>query len=292
MLKLLQIELYKIFKRPRTYIAFAVIAVIIFLIQVALRFGGEEYMGLMMSGLGGTFEVPTKQILNGYLVCYIILNLLLIHVPILVALVAGDMIAGEANAGTLRLLASKPISRSQFLFVKFTAASIYTMLLLIWLAILSLFLSMLIFGTNSLFVAREYETNIIAVNDVMWRYGAAFIFAIIGLITVAALAFMLSAFAENSIGPIVATVCVIIVFTILTTMQIPFYDETVKPYLFTTHMLGWKGFFYVRGRDGVTIDGSIENLRGIIKSGVILIAYTTLFLAIAVFHFRKKDILS
>jgi ABC-2 type transport system permease protein len=292
MLKLLQIELFKIFKRPRTYIAFAVIAAIVILIQVALKFGGEEYMGLMMSGLGGSFEVPTKQVMNGYLVCYIILNLLLIHVPILVALVAGDMIAGEANAGTLRLLVSKPISRTQLLLVKFTASSAYTMLLLIWLAALSLFLSMLFFGTNSLFVAREYETNIISATDVLWRYGAAFLFAIIGLITVAALAFMLSVFAENSIGPIVATVCIIIVFTILTSMQIPFYDDTVKPWLFTTHMLGWKGFFYVQGEEGVTIEGSVENLPGILKSGLILIGYTTLFLAIAVFYFRKKDILS
>ena len=92
MRQLLQIEIYKIFKRPRTYIAFAVIAFIILLVQVAMKFGGEEYIGLMMSGVNGSFEVPTNEILNGYLVCYIILNLLLIHVPILVALIAGDMI--------------------------------------------------------------------------------------------------------------------------------------------------------------------------------------------------------
>ena len=292
MKELLRIELYKIFKRSRTYIAFAVIAAIVFLVQIALKYGGEEYMGLMMSGMGGTFEVPTDEVLNGYLVCYIILNLLLVHIPILVAFVAGDMVAGEANAGTLRLVACKPVSRTKLLFVKFTASSIYTILLLLWLAILSLFLSMLFFGTNSLFVAREFETNIIAASDVLWRYAVAFVFAIIGLITVAALAFVLSVFFDNSIVPIVATVCVIIVFTILTSMQIPFYDDTIKPYLFTTHMLGWKGFFYVKGQDGVTINGSIEHLPGIIKSGVILLGYTTLFLAIAVIHFRKKDILS
>ena len=80
MLSLLQIELFKIFKRPRTYIAFAVITAIILLVQVALKFGGDEYIGLMMSGLNETFEVPAEEILNGYLVCFIILNLLLIHV--------------------------------------------------------------------------------------------------------------------------------------------------------------------------------------------------------------------
>jgi ABC-2 type transport system permease protein len=102
---------------------------------------------------------------------------------------------------------------------------------------------------------------------------------------------MLSAFADNSIGPIVATVCVIIVFTILTQMEIPFYDA-VKPYLFTTHMLGWKGFFYVRGVDGVTVDGSIENPGAIIKSGMVLLAYIAAFLLTATLYFRKKNILS
>jgi ABC-2 type transport system permease protein len=292
MFRLLQIELYKIFKRPRTYIAFAVITVIILLVQVALKFGGREYVGLMMSGLNETFEVPTKEILNGYLVCFIILNLLLIHVPILVALVAGDMVAGEANMGTLRLLVSKPVSRIQLLIVKFTASSIYTILLLLWVAFFALFLSVLLFGTNDLFVARELESNIISSSDVLWRYGAAFIFAAIGLIMVAAMAFMFSVFSDNAVGPIVATVCVIIVFTILTQLQIPFYDETVKPYLFTTHMLGWKGFFYVKGKEGVTIDGSIEDLSQIVKSGFILIGYSLLFLVIAGWYFDKKNILS
>jgi ABC-2 type transport system permease protein len=292
MRQLLQIEIYKIFKRPRTYIAFAVIAFIILLVQVAMKFGGEEYIGLMMSGVNESFEVPANQILNGYLVCYIILNLLLIHIPILVALIAGDMISGEASMGTLRLLASKPVSRTQLLLIKFAAASLYTFLLLIWVALLSLLLSILLFGTNDLFVAREIDSNIIAGTDVLWRYFAAFGFAAIGLLTVTSLAFMLSTFADNSIGPVVATVCVIIVFTILTQMQIPFYDETIKPYLFTTHMLGWKGFFYVQGKEGVTVQGSIENLSAIIKSGIILLVYSAIFLFTAIWYFRKKNILS
>ncbi|HEU4860529.1 MAG TPA: ABC transporter permease subunit [Chitinophagaceae bacterium] len=293
MIQLLKIEIFKIFKRPRTYIAFAVIALIIILIQVALKFGGKEYVGLMMSGVGDSFEeIPTEIILNGYLVCFIILNLLLIHIPILVALVSGDAIAGEANMGTLRLLVSKPVSRVELLIVKFTASVFYTMILLIWVAVLSLFLSILLFGVNWLGVARELQFNVMESDDVLWRYALAFCFAAIGLICVASLAFMLSVFSDNSIGPIVITVCVIIVFTILTQMQIPFYDETIKPYLFTTHMLGWKGFFYVKAVDGVTENGSMENLSAILKSAAILIGYTAAFLGIALWYFKRKNILS
>ena len=293
MMPLLKIEIFKIFKRPRTYIAFAVIALIIILIQIALKFGGKEYVGLMLSGMGDSFEeIPSKDILNGYLVCFVILNLLLIHIPILVALVAGDAVAGEANMGTLRLLASKPVSRIKLLVVKFTASALYTLILLIWVAVLALFLSIALFGVNWLGVPRELQFNIIESDDILWRYALAFCFAAIGLICVAALAFMLSVFSDNSIGPIVVTVCVIIIFTILTQLQIPFYDETIKPYLFTTHMLGWKGFFYVKGVDGVTEKGSIENLSAIIKSAAILIGYTAVFLGISFWYFKRKNILS
>ena len=293
MLSLLKIEIFKIFKRPRTYIAFAVIALIIILIQIALKFGGEEYIGLMLSGMNNSFEeIPTKNILNGYLVCFIILNLLLIHVPILVALVAGDAIAGEDNMGTLRLIAAKPVSRVKLLAVKFLASVFYTMLLLLWVAILSLFVSIALFGVNWLGVPRELQFNVLESDDVMWRYALAFCFAAIGLICVAALAFMLSVFSDNSIGPIVATVCVIIVFTILTQLQIPFYDESIKPYLFTTHMLGWKGFFYVKGIEGETVKGSIENLPAVLKSGGVLIGYTIVFLAVGFWFFKRKNILS
>jgi len=293
MLELLRLEVFKIFRRPRTYIAFAVITVIIILVEIAMKYGGEEYIGMMMSGTRDVFEnIPTTDILNGYFVCFIVLNLLLIHVPILVALVAGDAIAGEANMGTLRLVLSKPVSRTKLLLVKFMATCIYTILLLIWVALLALFLSVLIFGTNWLAVPREYELNVMESSDVMWRYAAAFLFAAIGLICVASLAFMFSVFADNAVGPIVGTVCVVIIFTILTQMQIPFYEETIKPYLFTTHMLGWKGFFYVKANEGVTVKGSVENLPGVIRSALVLIAYTAVFLFIAAWSFRRKNILS
>ena len=293
MWKLLQFEVFKIFKKPRTYIAFAAIAAIVLLIQVALLINGKEYVKFMLSSLDDTLEIPYAQIRNGYWICFAILNLLLIHVPILVALVCGDIIAGEANMGTLRLLMTKPISRTSIMLTKFLACTIYTVLLLIWMAFLSLAFSILLFGTNDLVVAKEVEMMQIEKVDVLWRYFAAFGFASIALIVVAALAFLLSTISENSIGPIVATVAIIIVFTIMSEMRIPIYDNTVKPYLFTTHMLGWKGFFYIKAdEDGQTIRGSIQNLPAIMKSLAILCGYIVLFVGSAILIFRKKDILS
>jgi ABC-2 type transport system permease protein len=290
---LLQLELFKIFKRPRTYIPFAAIAAMILIIQLGLKFDGRSYLELMMSSISDSFYVPFGMVMNGYLVAFIILNTLLIQIPLLVALVAGDMIAGEANMGTLRTLVMRPVSRTRLLLVKFGAAVIYTILLLVWMAVLALFLSMILFGTNDMLIARNTVMEQIRSSDVLWRYVAAFAYATVALSTVAALAFLLSVFAENSIGPIVSTISIVIVLTILSEMRIPIYDNTVKPWLFTSHMLAWKGFFYSRSDgQGAAIPGTIENLPAILRSLGVLLAYIVAFVTTAIVAFNKKDILS
>ena len=287
---LLQIELFKIFKRPRTYIAFVAIAAIVVLIQLALYLDGKTYVNFMLQSIE-RFNVEGKM-LNGYFVCYFILQTLLIHVPLLIALVGGDMIAGEANMGTLRLLISKPINRSTLLISKFLASTIYTLLLLVWMAILSLLISLIVFGPGDLIVFQSQVIIQIPRSDVFWRYLAAFGFAAIAMTTVAALSFFLSLFAENSIGPIVAAMSIVIVCTILTTMDLPLF-LSMKPYLFTSHMLGWKGFFDIKASaDGSAELGSIQNLPGILKSAFILILHIIGFVGAAIVIFRKKDILS
>ncbi|AEW03138.1 hypothetical protein A4D02_03825 [Niastella koreensis] len=287
---LLQIELFKIFKRPRTYIAFVAIAAIVVLIQLALYLDGKTYVNFMLQSIE-RFNVEGK-ILNGYFACYLILQTLLIHVPLLIALVGGDMIAGEANMGTLRLLISKPINRRTLLISKFLASTIYTLLLLVWMAIFSLLMSLIIFGSGDLIVFQSQVIIQIPRSDVFWRYLAAFGFAAIAMTTVAALSFLLSLFAENSIGPIVAAMSVVIVCTILTTMDLPLF-VSMKPYLFTSHMLGWKGFFDIRAAaDGSAEIGSIQNLPAILKSAAILVVHIIGFVGAAILIFRKKDILS
>jgi len=293
MWNLLQIELYKIFRKPRTYISFGAIAAFILLIQLALLANGKQYLQFGLGFLDDSFDIPYDKINNGYWICFLVLNLLLIHVPILVALVAGDIVSGEANMGTLRLLVSKPISRTELILAKFLAAASYVIVLLAWMALFALGLSVILFGTGDVVVAKAIELHQIERADVLWRYFAAFGFAALALILVASLSLLLSSLSDNSIGPIVATVCIIIVCTLISEMQIPLYDKYLRPYLFTTYMLGWKGFFYIGvDADGQTIRGSIQNFPAILKSIGVLITYTIGFVTASVLLFRKKDILS
>lgn len=297
MLQLLQIELFKISKRPRTYIAFAAIAAIVLIFQFAFKADGQSYMDLMLQSVKDTFSFDRIQAINGYFMCYIILNTLLIQVPILVALIAADSISGEANMGTLRLLISKPISRTQIILVKFAAATIFTIFLLIWMAITALAFSLVIFGSGDMLVFRskgeESQILLITSDDVMWRYYAAFAYATVALTVIAALSLFLSIFAENSIGPIIATVCIVIVCTIVSNISVPIIDKHVKPFLFTSYLVGWKGFFYIAtDENNNTIKGSLENWPAIRRSLLILIGHIVVIVWASVFVFKQKDILS
>jgi ABC-2 type transport system permease protein len=148
------------------------------------------------------------------------------------------------------------------------------------MAILSLPVSISVFGTSDLIIMKSEMVVILDSHDILWRYFAAFGFAAIAMASVASLAFLLSVFAENSIGPIVTTMSIVILFTILTTMDIPLFNS-LKPFLFTNHMLNWKGFF----EDPV-------NYSGILKSGLVLIGHILFFVSLAIFVFKRKDILS
>ncbi len=288
---LIQVELYKIFRRPRTYIAFAAITALIGIIQFGLKLDGDTYVDFMMRDINSSITVDGK-ILNGYQVCYIVLQVLLVHVPLLIALVAADMVSGEANMGTLRLMLTKPISRTRFLLAKFIAAMTYTILLLIWLAVLALFLNMVIFGTDDLFLMKSSYVVLLKKDDIFWRYVWAFGFAALAMTTVASLGFLFSLFAENSIGPIVATMSVIVFFTILSTLNIPVFNS-IKPFLFTTHMIGWKEFFDIRvNESNEAIIGSIQNPWRIVQSALVLLLHIICFVGASVWVFRKKDILS
>ncbi len=279
MWQLTRIELFKIFKKPRTYIAFGAIGLIIVLIQLAMYADGEEYVGFMLQNINAAFDIEGKK-LNGYFIFYLILHTLLVHVPLLICLVAGDAVAGEAAMGTLRLLATKPVSRTALMLSKFFAAAIYTLLLLVFMAVVGLVGSVALFGVSDLMVQKSEMFILLDKNDVLWRYAASCGFAALSMITVAALAFLFSVFADNSIGPIISAMSVVIVCTILTTMDIPVF-YSLKPYLFTNHMLNWKGFF----------DQPVD-LREVLKSALVLLFHIVLFVTLAIGIFRRKDILS
>jgi ABC-2 type transport system permease protein len=100
------------------------------------------------------------------------------------------------------------------------------------------------------------------------------------MVMIATLSVTLSCFSDNSIGPIVSTMAIIILLTIISNLQVPVLQK-MQPYLFTNHMAAWGHFF----EDPVPYGK-------ILKSGGILLAHIIGLLFIANYKFNKKDILS
>jgi ABC-2 type transport system permease protein len=279
MITLIFIELQKIFKKWRTYIGFIAIGILVPLAQWALYAEGlQGYQNMITRRLGDAF-ITGGSVLNGYLLAYIVLQGLYIHFPFLIVLVGGDLFSSEATAGTYRILLTRPISRFQIVTSKFIAGLIYTGSLILWLMLLSFGVSVLLFGNGALMVFIE-KIYIFSSSDVLWRFLSAYSYAFISLSTVFTLAFLLSSLVENAIGPIITTMAVIIIFTILSFLPFEVLDK-FRPYFFTTYLDEWKLFF----------TDPIE-LLSIFNSALILIGHIVVLYIITLIVFLKKDILS
>ncbi|MBL0342353.1 MAG: ABC transporter permease subunit [Bacteroidetes bacterium] len=278
MFTLVRIELFKIFSKTRTYIGFIAIFLLVPLIQIALYIDGETFIEFSLQNLKEAFDFQ-GNLLNGYLASYIILATLYVHIPFLIALVAGDLLAGEAASGTLRILLTRRAGRTQIVVAKFLAGMIYTTALILSMAIISILLGVAIMGTGDLIVIKN-TVFIFSENDVLWRLLAAFGFGLIAMWCVASLSFMFSTFADNAIGPIILTMTVIISFIVISAIDLSLF-RVVKPFLFTNYMGSWKLFF----------EAPVDYGK-IMLAIAVLAGHTLAFLGISIYHFKRKDILT
>ena len=272
-------EIIKIALKPRSYLGLAAITLLVGIIQFALKADGLSIISFVTSSFEQTLRFE-GDVLNGNLVAFIILQMLIVQIPLLIALVTGDLVSGEAAMGTIRMLATKPISRNQLLWSKFIAGGIYTLVVILWLGVISVVLGKVIFGSGDMMVLNSDGLVILQEADINWRYLGGFTVAFLALFTVSSLSICLSCFTDNSIGPIVATMSIILLFTIIGTLDVRIFDP-IKPYLFTTHMASWRSFFE-------------EPLRvsDIWQSIGVLIAHNVLLISVSLYTFHRKDIQS
>ncbi len=120
-LRLLRSELRLIFLRWRNLALLAVLAAIPVLIGFAIRLAGSPGGG---GGQGPAFldQVAGNGVFLAFLSLVVMLTLAL---PLVVAVVAGDTVAGEAGHGTLRNLLTVPAGRTRLLLVKYTALVVF-----------------------------------------------------------------------------------------------------------------------------------------------------------------------
>jgi ABC-2 type transport system permease protein len=209
-----------------------------------------------------------------------IMNSLWIHVPFLISLVAGDQLAGEATSGTFRLILIRPVSRVRVLNIKYLATLFYTASLVVFIGVLSVGLGLLLFGSGDL-LSIDRDTIIILPETQIWmRFILAYALAIWSMWVVTSIAFLFSSFVENAIGPIIATMAVMVSLLIVANLPVQSF-EPIKPFLFTTYQDAWQRAF----------DDPLQ-WTTIGKSCAVLGSYSIGCWLLTLFIFRRKDILS
>ncbi len=280
-MRLFWFETYKIFSRWRTYIGFGAIALIVILTEVVMKLSAGEILGRMMRPMQKDFLI-FGNVLNGWFITAFIMNSFHIHIPFFITLVAGDIVSGEATSGTVRLLLIRPPSRSRIITAKYLAALFYTTGVVIFLGLLCILLGLALFGSGDLIMNYERQFRIVFIPEaeIPMRMLLAFTAAIWSMAVVTSIAFLFSTLAENSIGPIIGTMAVVIVFFVLGNFPFDFF-RAVHPYLFTTHMNIWQRF----------LDDPVP-WREIAKSAAILGLHNVALFLIAFVVYRRKDIKS
>jgi ABC-2 type transport system permease protein len=123
-LRFVRSELRQVFLRRRNQMLLGVTALFPILIGVGLRLASHPHGG----GGGGGLSFVTQLTGNGIFLSFIALTILLTLVmPVVVAVVAGDSIAGEAGYGTLRYLLAVPAGRTRLLAVKYSVIVVFAL---------------------------------------------------------------------------------------------------------------------------------------------------------------------
>jgi ABC-2 type transport system permease protein len=274
-LRLLRSELRLVFRRRRNLALLAVVAVIPIIVGIALRLAAPPSSGGPGSdGSGPPFldQVAGNGVFLSFLALTVTLTLVL---PLVVAVVAGDSVAGEAGYGTLRYLLAVPAGRVRLLGVKYLAAVAFGLCAVLVIAVVSLLCGIALFPVGPVTLLSG---DTVSLADGLLRLLLVVLYVAAGMAALAAIGLAISTFTEHAIGAIAA-------LTVLTVASevadnVPQF-AAVQPYL-PTH---WWLMFDALLRS--PIDTSTA-LRGLLSFAV----YIALFCSIAWARFTSADITS
>src|SRR5579864_6513537 len=232
-------ELWKLFGKKRTYIGFG--AFLVAQNAMLLMFRFTRWRGDWERLLAGNGYLPQDYFSALTVAVIMLFPQVALLMPLYASLVGGDLVAKEAEDGTLRMILSRPISRFRLLLVKWLAGVIFSAVLVLALGGTALAFARIWFPWRGMFVYSlwpEHIFNLLSVGDGARLYLYSHLFMTINASTVVGLAFMFSCF---NMKPAAATILALsFLFINLVMEHIPFfetYQEWFLPYHFRVWLL-------------------------------------------------------
>jgi ABC-2 type transport system permease protein len=267
--RFLRSELRLIFLRRRNQAGLLVLAAVPVLISVAVKLsspgrdeGGPDFFGSITE--------------NGLFVALASLTIELgLFLPLAVAAISGDSVAGEANIGTLRYLLTVPVQRARLLAVKYLAIVVFALAATLTVTLTGVLLGLVLFGGGSMTLLSGTQ---IGFAEGLLRVLLASVYLTACFASLGAVGLFVSTLTEQPIGAMIAVVIFSTASFILDTIpQIAW----IHPFLITHHWLAFGDLF----RDPVAWGG--------IQQGLYVAAgYTLVFWLAAWARFSAKDVTS
>ena len=272
---LLRSELLTTFRRWRTLALLAVLAAVPVLVGIAVKIETSGDGSTGGGGPQGSGPAFISQITNNglFLVFTALAATLPFFLPMAIGVIAGDAIAGEASAGTLRYLLVAPAGRTRLLLTKYATTMVFCLGATLVVAVSALTVGALLFPVGDLTTISGTQISFAE------GLGRALLIALVvaaSLIGVAALGLFVSTLTNSGIAAMATTVGLLITVQILD--QIP-QLHAIQPYFFSHYWLSFADLM----REPVYWDDLVKNLG-------IQALYAAVFGSAAWARFTAKDV--
>jgi ABC-2 type transport system permease protein len=278
-LRFLLNEMRLVFFRRRNLLLLAVVVLFPLLIGIGLKLaapgahGGEGGGGGPASGGAAFFNQLAG---NGVFLTFIALSLLLILVlPVVIAVVSGDSVAGEAGYGTLRYLLAVPAGRTRLLAVKYLTIVAWGVAATFIVSVVALLAGVIFFPVGPVTLLSG---TTVSLGAGLVRVLLVTLYVCAAMAALGAIGLAVSTFTEHAIGAIAAVMILVVASEVVD--QIPQF-ASVAPYL-PTHW--WNSFDSLLR---VPVD-TTTMWHGLLSFGV----YAAVFCAIAWARFTSGDVTS
>ena len=286
---MIRVELVKLARRPRNWVSLALLCGLPVLVAV---FVVVTHL-VPPPGQGPTLLSDVLSSGNLYPAAALAI-VLPVFLPIAVAVVGGDSIAGEAGSGMLRYLLARPVGRARLLTAKLVALVVYVLTAVVLVAVTAYLTGIALFGAAPVTAptgggtlaapspvaaaATSLSGTAVTPAGLVLRIAGAVAFIAVSMLGVGAIALFLSTVTNSPLAAALGALAALITSQVLVTLN---SANAVAPYLPTRYWLAWIDFF----RQPIL-------WRNIDRGLAVQAVYVVVFVAAAWAHFATKDVTS
>jgi ABC-2 type transport system permease protein len=267
-LRFLRSEIGMVFRRRRNLVLLVILALVPVLVSVAVKLSSHPV------GRGGSiFGGITDNGLFAALASLLVVSPLFL--PLVIAVVAGDSVAGEASTGTLRYLLAVPVGRSRLLAVKFAAMLVWCLTCVVAVAVMGVLSGLVLFPSGGVTLLSG---RTVSYGDGLLRLLLVTGYVALTVATIAAIGLFVSTMTEVPVAAMAATLTLTIVSEVADAIP---QLSSIHGALPSHYWLQW-----------------VDLLRDPVRSGdmytglLVTLFYVALFVSLAWARFGGKDVTS